>query len=745
MKRREFIILTGVGATSATMLGACGNPENKLIPALIPDDEYVPGIDYWKASTCAMCPAGCGIIVRTREHKANKIEGNPLHPVNRGALCARGQAGLQVLYNPDRIKGPMKRAGERGEGKWEEISWDEAIKTLADKLRETKAQGRADSALFVTDVHNSVDALVGQRFMEAYGSSAHLTLPQFFDDDVSYGPRVAFDLAHATYLLSFGARFLETWQSPVTYSLAYGAFRQTSGRARGRFVHVEPRMSLTAANADEWLPAAVGTEGVVALGIAQVIIREGLSRAASLPTFARPIDDYAPEKAADKTGIPAERLVRIAREFASAERPLAICSRSVDAGTAGYNNSTWVGFLNTLVDNHNKKGGVLRERDYFDPFEKLLSRLSDSWNTVFATNFPETIKGREDLVLLIHQVNPAYMTPEVRDELKAVQFIASFSSFMDETTHLADLILPDNTYLESWDLTRPFSIDANRVVSLTQPVVKPDVNTRQTADVFIALSREIGGEVEQAIPFTSAEEIIKRAAEDLAKTTFATAVDGSAELASLTERGFWKGETTSTDADAPVEPRNVPGAQMPKIGPDGGSPSRAEVEELLQRLGVHVEGELSSSSKGDEAEYPLHLLMYEQSTFGDGSMANLPLLQELPDPMTSVMWGSWVEINPVTAAQLGIADGDPVDVTTERGSVLVPAVVYPGIRPDVIAIPYGQGHVAYGRFATGRGINPALFNPWYQRTVRARVTKASTETLLIRFGTSLPEKIETKR
>src|SRR5262245_33147220 len=111
MKRREFIILTGAGAETITLLSACGHPENKLIPVFIPDDDYVPGLDYWKATSCSMCSAGCGILVRTREHKANKIEGNPVHPVNRGALCARGQAGIQVHYNPDRIRGPKKRTG----------------------------------------------------------------------------------------------------------------------------------------------------------------------------------------------------------------------------------------------------------------------------------------------------------------------------------------------------------------------------------------------------------------------------------------------------------------------------------------------------------------------------------------------------------------------------------------------------------------------------------------------------------
>src|SRR5437588_4459440 len=167
MKRREFIILGSVGAAGASLLSACGHPEEKLIPAFIPDDEYVPGIDYWKASACGMCPAGCGIIVRTREHKANKIEGNPLHPVNRGALCARGQAGLEVLYNPDRIKGPLKRVRERGEGKWEEITWDEAIKTLADKLREIKETKSPGLSLFASADQTLVTTNIAKRFWDA--------------------------------------------------------------------------------------------------------------------------------------------------------------------------------------------------------------------------------------------------------------------------------------------------------------------------------------------------------------------------------------------------------------------------------------------------------------------------------------------------------------------------------------------------------------------------------------------------
>src|SRR6266404_285198 len=449
MKRREFIILSSVGAASASLLSACGHPEEKLIPAFIPDDDYVPGIDYWKASTCGMCPAGCGIIVRTREHKANKIEGNPLHPVNRGALCARGQAGLEVLYNPDRIKGPMKRIGERGEGKWEEISWDEAIKTLADKLREIDPSTYNDEALFVTTDTRGVTAHVGHRLMESRRKDAYVVWPLFNDigADVSYpGDAPVFDLANSTYLVSFGARFLETWRSPASYSLAYGEFRRSSGKPRGKFTQVEPRMSLTAANADEWLAPIPGTEHLVALALAQVIVRDSLSKAPLSPGFVNELGEYAPEKTAGITDIPAEKLIRLAREFAKAERPLAIGALPGDGMAA-------ITVLNTLVDNLNKKGGVLLtapHRDYYGPLRMLAP--ADRFVELSHTEFAAARRIHPWRVMMIHRFNPVLVTPAIREDILRIPFIASFSSFMDETTALADIVLPDHVDLERWDL-----------------------------------------------------------------------------------------------------------------------------------------------------------------------------------------------------------------------------------------------------------------------------------------------------
>ncbi len=716
MNRRKFIILTGVGATSAGVLSACRHPEEKLIPALIPDDEYVPGVDYWKASTCGMCDAGCGIIVRTREHRANKIEGNPLHPVNRGALCARGQAGLQLLYNPDRIRGPMRRTGERGAGEFEEITWDEAIKSLVDKLREIREQKGANTVAFATKKKDGVTGIAAEIFASAFvpsGLRMHL-LAEGLDGDAESGPEIynrfvtpIFDIANATYLISFGARFLETWHSPVRYSLAYGEFRNARGKARGKFVHIEPRMSMTAANADEWLPARTGTEGLIALAMAQVIIREGLRKDATEPKFlSEPLENYAPEKIADEADIPAEKIIRIAHEFASAERPLAIGSSRPVAH--GRENMTAINYLNLLLGNVNKPGGVvLPAVDDFDPLDHVSGEHR-------IDSLQEHLLSKEGIgdafsALLIHQSNPVYKTPRGAEGIRKIPFIASFSSFMDETTSLADLILPDHTYLESWDISATL-IDEKRVaVTVNRPIEKPELNTRQTADVLIAISREIGG-ADFSPAFESAEEMVRKAIEQLPGR-------GEETSDSIIEKGVWVGEATGKA--------------------ESFKPATFQFS-------------LLSASADSTGDYPLTLLACERAAIGVGEHSNLPLLQELPDAMTSVMWGSWVEINPKTASSLGIADGDLVEVTSSHGSVRAPAVLYPAIRPDTVALAYGQGHGA-GRYAKGRGANVIELNPYLNGslrrpdTVQVKVSKVEGEARLIRFGTMLPEHPEVKR
>jgi len=746
MKRREFIILSSVGAASASLLSACGHPEEKLIPAFIPDEEFVPGIDYWKASTCGMCSAGCGIIVRTREHKANKIEGNPLHPVNRGALCARGQAGLEVLYNPDRIKGPMKRVGERGEGKWQEISWEEGIKTLTDKLREIDPSSTTDKALFVSHDAEGVTAYVAGRLMQAYrqaftsersdGSMGLRSIyPEHLRGITNHGEPI-FDIANATFLLSFGARFLETWKSPVMYSQAYGEFRSSRGKPRGRFVHVEPRMSLTAANADEWIAAAPRSEAQVALAMVQVIVREGLNKAPLSAASIRDLEEYSPENAFQLIDVPAERIVRVAREFAKAERPLAIG----DLGVGTY--SAAVNLLNAIVLNLNKPGGVRLVEEHSESISALkapngglifpgetTSKVDKplTWEVIDERSIRyEEIAGLRYRLMMIHGFNPVFESPMFgkeswREKLAATPFIVSFSSFLDETSELADLILPDDTYLERWDAHAAYGPDGKRVVSLTQPVIERQFETRQTADVLLAVARELGGEVSNALRFDSAKEIVEKSALDLMKRVGSEGT--SADWAKLTETGV--GSAVMMGSATALRPAD-----------------QAPMSLNLSYFGLRRNPLLQLKS----AEYPFTLIVDGRGTFGDGSAANLPSIQELPDPMTSVMWGSWIEINPKAAEGIGIVDGDLVEITTHYGSLRAPAVLYPGIRPDCIAMPLGQGHSSFGRYARGRGVHPAtlFLEATEQNASPARLTKVGGKSQLIRFGTDLQEHMEKK-
>jgi anaerobic selenocysteine-containing dehydrogenase len=267
------------------------------------------------------------------------------------------------------------------------------------------------------------------------------------------------------------------------------------------------------------------------------------------------------------------------------------------------------------------------------------------------------------------------------------------------------------------------------VATLMQPVVSPEFNTRQTVDVLLALSRELGGAAAATLPYKSAEEIVKQAAADLAKHPGSIKAEKPEDVWKMfTERGVWIGEAVN-------KPEAV--SQLPDVWP-----SHTTSLNVMSRL---------KAQQATDNENPLTLMVYEHPALGDGEFANLPALQELPDPMTNVIWGSWIEINPKTAAALGIADGDLVEVITEHHSVRAPAVVYPAIRPDVIAMPLGQGHTTFGQYATGRGANaalllaPVIYGYPPELSIAANVAKVAGDVKLIRFGSDLWQQMETKR
>jgi anaerobic selenocysteine-containing dehydrogenase len=695
MDRRSFIKLTAVTGTSAA-LASCGHPENELI-RFVPDEDIVPGTATWKPGVCTLCAAGCGLTVRVMDadmdvvrdgqagvkkiYAAKKLEGAPAHFVNQGGLCARGQAAIQVTYHPDRITQPLKRTGIRGAGTYEAISWDAAIAELVAKLDELEAAGNQKALAVLSRRERSHRAAVIHEFLARFGAPPAVTYELFGDDVLRRANAMSFgreqlptlDLARANYVISFGADFLGTWNSPVSQAAAYGAMRQGRPGVRGSFVQVESRMSQTGANADEWVPARPGTEGILALGIAHIIINEKLQPAAAAGEAGTVVDgwnsglaDYTPQEVEKQTGVAVRRIERIARAFAERTPSVAIVGGAPLAHSNGLFTALAVNALNALVGAVTPPGVMV----FVGSFDiARAARLEGQ--TMPAPALTEVLASPPQ-VLIVDGANPVFASPpawKVRETLERVPFIVSVGHFLDETSVLADLILPDHTFLETWSDSVPESGSLIPVVSVAPPVMAPLYSTRATGDLFLDLGRRLQRPIE--LPWQTMEEMLAATFATLRPTT-----EGGDAWTEAQEQGWWFGELPGgLAAGAPLLP-------VPKYQ----SLPRAQFD-------------------GDES-YPFHFLPYSSSAFLDGSLAHLPWLQEMPDPTTSAMWSSWVEINPATAEKLGIKTGDVVELASSQGTIRTAAVITPGIAPDVLAMPAGQGHTNFTRYATGRGANP---------------------------------------
>ena len=452
MDRRNFFRI--LSTTSAGALAtSCGKKTDALLPLLVPEHEIVPGEEQWRPAVCTECGAGCGTLVRIMEGvrqierdgqqvrqriaAVKKIEGDPKDPVSGGRLCARGQAAVQSLYHPDRLRGPMKRAGDRGAARFSDMSWDEALASAADKIGKARA---ADPAriVFLTASPEGPRTQAIARFASALGAPAPVRCSL---DDFPLERRAAelafgwpglpvYDLAHAHHVLSVGADFLGGWISPVYYARQFGSLRQGRPAVRGRLVQAESRLSITAASADRWLPLRPGTEPQFLAAVGRMLIDAKLARN---PNPAFQSVEVAPLLAA--CGLEERRVREVVQELGESEAPLVLAgastvhSNSLDALIAAH-------YLNQMLGVVDKPGGILAPTT--------------------TTPTPANLKASEALahadIVLIDAANPAYTLPRstvVLDALARAGTIITFNRFLDDSAAWSDLILPDHDPLES--------------------------------------------------------------------------------------------------------------------------------------------------------------------------------------------------------------------------------------------------------------------------------------------------------
>ena len=695
--RRKFLTVVGGAATGAVVFQACGVPETELLvesPVQMPED-LVTGLDNWYATVCRQCPTPEGLVVRVMEGRARKVEGNVDYPINRGGHSARCEASLQGLYHPDRIRGPLVRLGDRGSGEFEEISWTDAIGRLAFQLQNLQESNSQSAMVLATKPLGGHAGMVADRFASKFGGRRmsyepleQTTLQTAVMGVFGQSAMPDFDIENASYVLSFGADFLNTWVSPVRYARGYGEFRQGE-RARGKLVHVDSRFSMTAANADEWFYVKPGAEGLLALSIAQVMVSEGWNDGVAPLTTggsnAR-LDAFAPNLVAARISDAAtaeetaDRIRKIAHDFAESDAALSIGGGSAGAHTNGLFNLSAIYSLNHLVGNVGRPGGVLFNPD--SPLEEVPAARSTSSFDDWRRLVQEMNEGGVQ-VLMVHGADPWHGLPEAAGFRRAsfnVPFIFSFSGMMDDTTSMSDLVLPIHHYLEDWGTDVPNPGPGYQTVGFQQPVVRPffesrqvHLGTRNFADTLMAVAERM--ELELDLPGESFKEIVEAGARQLFETGRGSvrASDFRSFWHSVLQRGgWWDTSARSTDT-----------GQRPPVLP---------------------ETETAAQFSGPEGSDSFHLMPFA-SSLGDGGGAALPWLQATPDPITTATWQTWVEINSKKADEMGISEGDVVRLTSDNGSIEAIAYPHPGMPPSVVSVPVGQGHMDNGRYAKDRGAN----------------------------------------
>lgn len=682
MNRRDFI-KWGVGGMAALATGLPTEGESAPVEKGKSVSRTTGRMRKSIPSVCMMCPASCGIIGYLEYGKVINIGGNPLDPNSRGRLCAKGIAGLNHLYNPDRIPYPLRRVGKRGEGKWKQISWDEAFKEIAFRLKALQAEKQPHDFILRNAWDLSSNDLAW-RFASAFDSSTtfhHAVLESpngaFAIHDVSGHSMGVGDVSHTRYILNFGANPYESHYLFVPFIQRLIDARINLG---AKLVTFDVRISQTAGKSDEWFPIIPGTDSMVVLAMAYVIASEGLWDREFIERWTntsparllRHLSVYTPKKAENLSGVRASDIKRIAMEFATAKPSVAIGGGGALKHINGTSNQKSILLLNAMVGSLDTKGGFLFPQSYlFDPPDPKPPK-SRRMNPESQNLFVRASRGTQPVgVLMTHKDNAVYRGPNskfishvLQDEEK-IPFHVSIDPFLNESNFYADLVLPEASYLERWDLLSPPPMDGVPYVALRQPIVKPMGQSLPFPDILIELAQRIGGGMERYFSFGKMEHYIEAMIRKIPKLVDAGGIDF------LMDKGIWVDQEMKT-------------GQKKLKTPSG----KYEFEPSLPTyLPIPHHQQLK------EGEF--HLVTFQWNVHSYSETANCKWLMEIVH--RNPLW-----VNDETAKRMRLNDNDRVRVTSSLGSIVTPVFVTQGIHPRVVALSDSLGRWNYGRTPQGK-------------------------------------------
>ncbi len=695
VSRRRFL-----GMSSCALATAAVGSQVKVLRALAMDGRIGETIDLPTRdvfTSCGMCVNKCGVIARVRDGVIHKLDPNPHFIKSRGMLCARGNAGTKVVYDPDRLKYPLIRAGERGEGKWRRASWEEALDLVARNLNDLADQYTRAGTLFA-----STEGTFQEHFFlqlaECYGSPNTLRHPTLCLSSniqgfgATFGTNPTPDVLNADFILMSGANRSEALITPDSID----ALKGNGGRRK--IVYLDPRFTKTAAKADEWYPIRPGTDMAFILAMIHVIVTEAIydhdfieKMTVGFDQLVPHIEPYTPEWAAAECDIPAADIRRIAREFADAA-PRAVYYQG--RRSSFFENDTQMrramAILNTIVGNWDVKGGLvpnacikLAKHDYLAPwYDDVPPRLDQNSVAYLSEKDGAWVPFRDRVLegkpypvkgMMVYKQNPLASVPNRAKTLKMMEqmeFICTIDITMSDTAWYSDVVLPEATYLERLDPAECLGGPVP-VVAWRQPAIEPMFESKPNLWIMQQIARRLGDEIHESFDFTIEEHLEHQTH------------NNPEILEALKTKGVYYEYT---------EPRY--GTSLNKRLKTRSGKIEIYAEKYLEK-GLDPLPVYSPPERAPGGRY--RLLVGRHAYFTHGTTANNAYLHDIMPENT--LW-----LNTEEARKLGLKNGRRVRVRSTVGEEVLKLEVTEKIRPDSVYMAHGFGVLSRGlRNIHGKG------------------------------------------
>ncbi|MCG8533318.1 MAG: molybdopterin-dependent oxidoreductase [Desulfovibrionales bacterium] len=614
------------------------------------ENTYVPTISK-------LCPSAAGMNIRLVGGRPVRVLPIDDHPLSMGGITALAAAEVQLMYSPSRVKRPLKHSGD---GALVAITWEEAEQMLKENLR----KAGADVAYVSGDETGTMNELLSAMAKES-GSEDFYMMPsevqpaaRAFEAMGGEG-QLGYDIENSDYVLALGANILESWGTVLRNRAAFKASHPTAEKPSATFVYAGPVQNNTAAGADEWLPAQSGSEAVVALGIANLLIKSGATAdAQDFAEFARLAAQYTPQKVAALAGVAPAKLKAVATALMKAKKPVVLTGSEFGQGT-GIATVLAGTAVNMLLGSFGREGGI----NALPLAPKVIASAMDRKeiahkDLVAYLSRVSAGKAATPRAMVFYEANPVYGLPQptaMANVMEKVPFKVAFTSFLDETAEACDLILPTPLGLERFDdVETPYGI--NQVFyALARPVAPCFVDGKPAADVLMNVAETLN----MNLGFANYEEILQAKAEAV-----------GADWDSLME-----GEFFTSDAVA---------------------------QQSGLKLAADVMGKALAATP---TVAKLRVAPVQKLSMGTANTAIPPYNNKVIRRWELQKNEMYVAMNGATARELGVKKHDRIKLSNNSGSIQARVNIFEGVMPNTIAVLMGFGHTAFDEFSKDKGEN----------------------------------------